>query len=160
MRTYHVESYVSQLQNDMYSEVHELSSTYECVGILCAIPVAIADVALETFKTPLKVIEYLAITAMNLFGVAVVAANNLFDAEAKAAASPDHSTKEHSIKDALFNAQATLNNVVAIPVAVVMAPLKLLYQVFEIALDPDRVKSINYFPNIGLGYRTAGYVGV
>lgn len=138
MRTYIVEHNISQLQNDMYRKVHEFANTYENVGFLCAIPVAIFDVSLETFKTPLKVIEYLAYTAINVFGAAC-----FYDC---------------NFKDALFNAQATLNHIAITPVAVVMAPLKLIYQVFAIALDPEDVKSINYFQALGSsGYRLAQY---
>lgn len=126
MRGYTVDYHISRLQQGMYSELNEFSSSNEMLGRLSSIPVATADVALETLKTPLRVIEKLAFAVINLLGATFFSSCTL--------------------KGAMFNAEGVLCHIALLPVAVVIAPFKLVYKMLDIALDPQNAKTIDYFP--------------
>lgn len=129
MKSCITEHYSSKLQNGIYSEVNALSKNKPTFGRLTSIPVALLDVVIETMKTPLKVIETAALAIINFFGAVF--------------------SSRCTLKDFLYNIDSGLRHLSAIPVASFMAPFKLLYQFFAIAIHPRTVSSINYFPSTG-----------
>ena len=127
MRSTTVDHNVSKLQQVMYSKLHLFSRKHNILGRASAIPVAAADVTLETLKTPLRVIECVAMTAINLLGVAF--------------GSPGC-----SIKFAMYQAQQALSYIASTPVACAMIPFQLFYQLLVTVADPKYAKSIDYYP--------------
>ena len=115
MRSNTVDHNVGKLQQDLYLKLNKFSQKHNILGSASAIPVAAADVGKsDTLKTPLKIIEGVAMTAINLFGAAFRFYNC-------------------TVKLAIFDAQSTLVGIVSTPVAVVMVPIKFAYQMFAIA---------------------------
>ena len=124
MRTYAVYDTISKLQDNLYAKINSFSETNKILGHLSAIPVALLDVALDTLKTPLGGIECIALAAINLIGAAF--------------------SKKFTIKDALASTQFALGCTANIPVALMMAPIKMIFQASAIAINPRKVQSINY----------------
>lgn len=123
MKLCYVYRKTTQLQDYMYSELNTFSRSNKVLGRLCSVPVSVLDVAIETLRTPLQVIENVALFAFNLIGAAF--------------------SKECSLKDALQCAEWAVVGVLHTPVAVAFAPLKVIYQLFAIIIDPVEIKSIN-----------------
>ena len=126
MRSTTVDHNLSKMQQAMYSKLHLFSLDHNILGRASAIPVAAADVTLETLKTPLKVIEGVAMTMINLLGTACFYGC--------------------SIKFAMAQAQYALNGIACTPAAAVMVPFKLVYQILVTVADPKHAKSIDYYP--------------
>jgi hypothetical protein len=126
MRTIIVDHYGARLQQAMFHEVNA-HPVVACLGI---IPIALLDVAIDTMRYPLRAIECVAMAIINLLGAVF--------------------TSNCEIKDALIGLESGLAHGLSVIGAVAMAPLKVLYQIFAIALSPSTVKSIDYFP----GYAT------
>lgn len=126
MITYH---YLSKAQNDIYNKLNAYSKEQPFLGRLVSIPAAIGDVSLQTLKTPLTVIEYLAFAAINLFGAAFHEKCNL--------------------KDTLWNVEGFFCNLSIIPATLLLFPVKLVIQIFAGLYDPQNVKTINHYPHYG-----------
>lgn len=109
MKSNIVDALASKLQNLMYDE---LECNSKPTNTALSIPVVIADVAIETLKIPLRVVESVALAVLNFLGAAFY--------------------KNYSLKDTLWNVERALTDTVTFPIAVALAPLKLLYQFFEI----------------------------
>lgn len=124
MRSYIVFSAIINLQNDLYKKLNTFSITSPNLGRFYAIPLSIVDTVLDVAKPILSSIEYLAMTIINLIGA-------MFS---------DKFTLKHS----LLSAERTLGVVVHIPVALVVCPLKLIFQLFAGVIDPATVKSIHH----------------
>lgn len=114
----------SGLQGDLYDRFNDFSKEHPNWGRFLALPVATADVALQTLKTPLCAFEYLGVTIINLLGAAFF--------------------KECNLKDALGNAKFTLNCIAITPVSLLMTPIEIVFQTVSILIDPVRVRSINF----------------
>lgn len=101
---------------------------------IISIPLAFLDVSLESLKTPLAAIEYLILSALNLLGV-------LF--------SPENWMKEHkySMSKTFVNFEHGVNHVAQTGALVIIAPLKLTYQLFASVLDPNTIESTNTIHN-------------
>lgn len=109
-------------QKELYSKLNNFSQTHKTMGRFCSIPVSVLDVAIETSKAPIGSIECLAMAAINLVGLAF--------------------SKKFTLKDALINAEFTLISIVVTPVKLATAPLKVIYQLFAILINPEKVQSI------------------
>jgi len=132
MKSCIVSTYIAKMQNDMYFSVNKFSREDKCqkfFGRLSSIPVSVLDVALETIKTPLQIIECLAFAVINAFGALYSSRCNL--------------------KDALLNTEGMFSRVACLPVVAALASLKIIYQLFAIAFEPTTIGSINYYPNAG-----------
>ena len=53
-------------------------------------------------------------------------------------------SKKFTIKDALANAQYALGSAANTPVVLIMAPIKIIFQSLKIAINSNKVQSINY----------------
>ncbi len=111
---------IGYLQDDMYEQVLNRCSPAE--GRLCSLPVSVADVVLETLKTPLQVIESVAYFAINLLGAAFF--------------------KRYSLRDAMLNVEDALSSALRIPVVLVLMIPKLIYQLCANLYDPERAVSV------------------
>ncbi len=118
MITYKFHSALKTVQDHLYMDVRNFAKHHKTLGRCIAIPVALVDVTLETLRLPLQAIEDIAMTAINLIG--------------KVFSSP----KCH-LKHALMNIERSLMHAADIPIAVVMAPFKLLYQSLAIVIKPE-----------------------
>lgn len=116
--------YLSVAQEKMFLKFNAFSQLHPVLGRFCAVPLSVADVGLDVLKSPLNIIEKVALTAINLFGAA-------FSAKC-------------STRDTLLNLEWLLVEIASFPVAIAMAPLKLIYQIFAISINPQQVKSINF----------------
>ena len=124
MKSHEVQVCFTDLQGKLYSKLNNFSRSNEILGRLCSIPVSILDVALDTLKTPLSAIEYLAMAAINLIGA-------LF-------------SKKYTLKDALANTEWTFAAIANTPVKLFMAPIKIVFQFFAILIHPEKVEPIDY----------------
>lgn len=124
MRTYFFHQKIVNLQDELYSKLNNFSQSNKTQGRFCSIPVSILDVALDTFKSPLAAIEYLAMAAINLVRAAF--------------------SKQFTLKDALACTEFALGSAVNIPVKLVLAPVKIIFQLFAIIMNPEKVQSIHY----------------
>jgi len=124
MRTCFVLQKTAGLQDSLYSGLNNFSQTNKILGRFCSITVSILDVALDTLKSPLNAIEHVAMAAINLIGAVF-------------------STK-FSLKDALASTEFALGSAVNTPVKLVVAPFKIIFQLFAIIINPEKVQSINW----------------
>jgi hypothetical protein len=125
MRSETVGYNVLKLQNDMYSKYKEYIKSHPNLVYPAAFTVAAIDVALDTLKTPLLVIDNLAMAVINLFGAAMYKPNCY-------------------TRLALAYTQTALANVFCTPVACAMVPLKFAFQVFDILRKPQAAGTINF----------------
>lgn len=116
-------NYITNKQDALYKGLNDLSKSHKTLGRLCSLPVSLADVAMDTLKVPLNVIESVAMVAINLIG-------KLF-------------SNKYSVKHAILHADSAICSFPATPAKLLMAPIKFAYQFFAIALDPVNVKRTN-----------------
>ncbi len=110
----------SYLQERLYEKLNDFSESHSVLGRLCALPVSFLDIGIETAKTPLGAIENVAITAINLVGMAF--------------------SEKFSFKDALASSQMAFILTLSTPVRIIYSPIKFCYQFFVILIDPSNVK--------------------
>lgn len=132
MKTFYIDHYGTRMQNHIYAGLNDFAKENDkediCAARLCALPVAILDVTIETFKNPLKAIESLIFAIINFLGTLC--------------------SDQCSFKDAIYNLERTLNCVLESAVGAALAPLKILYQTILITYDPELTQSINYRPDM------------
>jgi hypothetical protein len=124
MRTNFIFTETIKLKEQLYDNLNNFSQSNKTLGRFCSIPVSILDVGLDICSTPLSVIEYAAMAAINLVGAVF--------------------SKKCTLKDSLAYTEYTLRATVNIPVTIVIAPIKLIFQFFAIIIDPEKVKSSHY----------------
>jgi len=107
MRSNIIDRALTVPQNGLYDILNPFAKEHPTLGALAATPVVAIDITLETVKLPLKVIERLALTIINALGA-------LFFTNC-------------TIGEAIGCMEGTLFNLVYIPVALVMAPIKFIY---------------------------------
>jgi hypothetical protein len=129
MKSLITDHYVTKAQNSLYQKLNTFSKSHNYLGRVVSIPVAFTDVALEFLKNPLRIIERIAFVGINLFGVTF--------------------NERCSLKDAICNAEYVLGNITCIPVAIVMTPVKLAFQILSGLYDAQNVTSINWLPHLG-----------
>jgi GDP-D-mannose dehydratase len=132
MRSATVDHNLAKLQQDMYGLFNAVSQDNNVLGRVFAIPVAAVDVALETFKAPLRTIEAVAMAAINLLGATRFSSC--------------------TVRHALFYAQTSFNYALSVPVAVLMAPILFVYQSCVALWDPENIKSISLYPTVSNPY--------
>lgn len=123
MRTQSCIDNITQFQTNLYKDFPQFSKSEPVIGCLRIISVAVVDVGVNVIKTPGMAIECIGMAAINLLKIA-------------------NSSSEYTVRDALWNVEASLVNVINTPVAVVMAPIELIYQIFAIIINPSKVQSI------------------
>lgn len=116
--------YVDRTQNRIYSNLNDISKSNKMAGRLCAIPISILDVGLDSLRTILTAIECVAMAAINLVGAAF--------------------SDEYTLKHALAHTELTITSSMLIPVKLIMAPIKIVFQFFAIMIDPETVQPIDY----------------
>lgn len=124
MRSQSVSTKTLELQDNLYVKLNSVSRVNKNWGRLYSVPVALLDVALDTFKAPLAAIEYVGLAGINLFEAAC--------------------SKEYTLKDALVCTQIALEATVSFPIALIVAPFKVIFQVFAIIINPKKVQSISW----------------
>lgn len=122
MKTYYVEAYISKAQEALYTKLKDTSWTQPCLGRIAGVPVALIDITLETLKSPLQIIEGLALAIINLLG-------GLFH---------DNCT----IKGFLLGMERAFTFAGHTPVAIVLAPFKFTHQAVSNVYAPR--KSVPY----------------
>ncbi len=147
MRTYFVTKQITNLQETLYAALNGLSQTHKTLGRFCSVPVSILDVGLDTLKSPLGVIEYVAMTAINLIGAAFFKNVKLKDVLAYTNwTSNDFFCSEEArftLKDVLVSTEHTLIAAANLPVKLVVAAPKIIFQFFAIIINPEKVQSIS-----------------
>jgi hypothetical protein len=103
---------LGNVQDGLAVAQDKLRSKSPLLGLLAVLPVAILDVSIETIKTPLKAIEQLALAAINLIGAAFSHNCTLRGAD-------------YSLTKGLYCLADT-------PVAILLAPLRLVQQLEQI----------------------------
>ena len=122
MRLHLVETYFKYLQDEIYYKLNTFSKSNKIAGRFCSIPISILDVGLETLKIPLSAIENIARAAINLIGAAF-------------------STK-YTLKNALLHAELAVGLIALTPAKLVLAPINIVFQLFAIIINPEKVRSI------------------
>lgn len=123
MRTQYISDGCLKFQDALYSKLNNFSHNHSLIGRLGAIPLAVADAAIEIVNPLLSTIEALAMTVFNLLGAAL--------------------SSKCTLKDAIANAEWTLIHAARTPINVLMAPIKVVYQIFAILINPANVNTIN-----------------
>lgn len=118
MLNFKVSSKALEKQVENYEKYNEYSEKHKGRGRLLALPVAILDVALDTFKVPIEAVYQIALAIINLIG-------SMF-------------SKQHSLKDALGCTEFALKFALTTPVLVLMAPFKIFFQTIVNLIDPER----------------------
>jgi hypothetical protein len=108
-------------QVSMYRSFRATASAHPIMGRVMAVPLAFADVGLETLSTPLRAIEAAASAIINLLGMLFF--NNC------------------TLKQAVSNTNAALSLSAETVVALVICPLKLTYQVIANLTNPQTTYS-------------------
>jgi hypothetical protein len=139
MQSTAVNRFLSTIQDNVYRRLNNYSyNPYQSLGKTLktqalAITIAAIDVTLETIKTPLGVIEHVIATIMHMIGV-------IF-------ADPKHYAmyqyQRYSAKSVLWHFDRSLGSASFTPVALLVSPLKLFYQLFFSMSDPAKAESIN-----------------
>lgn len=124
MRTYFIPEITTRLQENLYVKLNKFSQKNKTSGRLLSIPVSILDVAIDTLRTPLSTIEFVAMLAINTIGASF--------------------SKEYELKDSLICIEFALCSFVETPIKLAVAPLKIFFQFFAIIIDPTKVQSINF----------------
>jgi hypothetical protein len=125
MRSDLATGYAVENQLKVYHAHRNLSQQNQFNGRLLAVPVAMLDVMLSTGKVPLSVIEHLAVAVINLLGAAF--------------------SDKCAIKDALSSFELACISMASTPVQILLAPIKFVFQVCIILIDP--VKYQPYLTN-------------
>lgn len=116
MRSYLVTGFTIENQLELYKGHKDFSVNHPIIGRLLAVPVAFLDVSVSVFIIPISVIEHLALVAINLFGSTI--------------------STECTVKDALDNFEVACLETITYPVKVLFMPIKFLFQVCVIIIDP------------------------
>ena len=122
MKTMYAYTATTQKQYALYNDLNALAKENTMKGRFTAIPVAVADVALDTIRPLLSAVEFVALTVINIIG--------------KIFCYP-----KCTLKGALSYVEGALTSISILPAKVVLAPLKLLYQVGAGLWDPIKVES-------------------
>lgn len=125
MKNYELISCIEKLQNNIYSELNNFSRMNSKLGRLSSIIVAPLDEMLEVVKSVGRVIDNVAGVAINLVGSVFL-------------------QKDCRLKDALYHMQNIFSSVVFIPTELCAAPIKVIYQLAAIIINPQEVRSISY----------------
>ncbi len=116
------------VQSGCYNKVNELAYNHqENIARFSAIYVAPIDILCETLKRPLMTIELLAYAIINALGKLLIILNVISN------------DNRYDFKSSISCFEGSLINFVSTPVAIVIAPIKLTYQLFAIAIDPKNV---------------------
>lgn len=118
MKTDFAFQFVTQTQDKLYENFNQF---YGPVGYLASIPVALLDVTLDVLRLPLITIERLALMAINLVGAAF--------------------SSRCSLRDSLFYFDRCLRGIFLIPCKLIMAPIKLICQIFINITDYQNARS-------------------
>jgi hypothetical protein len=129
VKTYALYDISDSCQENLYIGLNKFSESYPNWGRICAVPVSVADVALEVLKVPLMAVENAALVPINLVGSAL---------------SICKFKNSCTLKDSLICAERALSNAVSIPVVIFMAVPKLAFQFSAIVIDPKTVQSIRF----------------
>jgi hypothetical protein len=119
--------YLGKAQHKLYALENNFAKDHPVLGRVTAIPTAAVDVILQTLKVPLAVIENIALTVINLVGA-------LF-------------SNKFSVKEAIFCLESAGTALLRLAVVIPLAPVKLIYQLFETIIDPVNTKSITMMPD-------------
>lgn len=122
--------YLATAQGVIYETLNAFSKQHPCLGRVVSIPAALGDVALQFLKSPIGVIECLALAAICLF------------------ASAYH--KKQELGTALINAGAALVMIIQLPISFFASLVKLFLQVLGGLIDPVNMETCNpyrYKPN-------------
>lgn len=112
------------LESKIYSNLNAFSNSHPLLGRLCALPVSIIDIAIETVAISIAAIESIATAAFHLIGLAF--------------------SKKCTLKGALAHTESTLLLITSIPVKLIMALPKIAFQFFAIIIAPEKVQYFNY----------------
>lgn len=123
MRSNVIECHMQQFQLEIYQEHRHFSINHQFLGRLLALPVAMIDVGADLLTPLFAAIERLAFVAINFFGAA-------FSAKC-------------TIKDAIWSLEAAYVNTVQVPFKILLIPIKLLFQVSIILINPVQYRPIN-----------------
>jgi len=110
---------ITTMQDNLYNKLNSFSKQNKSEGRLCSIPVCIIDIVLDITKTTVIAIEELFHALIHLSG---------------AISSSDE------LKLALYHAEKAWLTKVQIPVKIAIAPVKIFFQFFAIAIDPESVE--------------------
>ncbi len=123
MKTYYVEVYISKAQVKLYESLQAWDRKHKSLGYIGSVPVAFIDITLETLKSPLQIIEGLALAIINLLG-------GLFH-------------EECTVKGSLKSMDKALTFTGHTPVAIVLAPFKFAHQAVSNVYDPKHATPYN-----------------
>ena len=121
------------IERYMYNAISDPWKAHDrpCRAKVYALPIACADALLEFLKLRLEAIEGLALAIVNLLGA-------LF-------------SEQCTIKGFLFNVEKMAVCAARSPIALGLAPFKVIIQTFAIVTDPANAKAYNHVLSIGGG---------
>lgn len=123
MRTDIVNTCADAMQFSIYKDFNAFGGKSPVLSRVLALPVAVLDVAIDTFKTYLSAIEHVALAVINLIGAVF--------------------SKKYTLKDALVSAELALISSAMVPVKSMLAMPKIIFQCIAILIHPSKAQSIN-----------------
>lgn len=123
MRSVIVHDCATIMQLSLNKDYNNFSVKSPILGRLLALPVAVIDVAIDTFKPYLAAIEQIALVLINFFGAAF--------------------SKKCSLKEALICSERTFTEIATIPIKSMLFVPKIIFQFFAMLIHPQIAQSIN-----------------
>lgn len=123
MRSDWVSGCLVEMQLDAYQAHKAFSKKHQFLGRLCGVPAAMCDVIYDT-SVIWSAVEHLAFAAINLVGAAY--------------------SNKCTIKDAIFNFEVACMETASFCIKMVLFPIKFLFQVCIILINPVKYRPINY----------------
>jgi hypothetical protein len=105
-----------KLQTNIYKALNDFSRQHSIAGRFFSVPVSLIDITLEVLKSPISVIDNIALGIFLLFT---------------------------DFRTGLARIEVSLKEVLGVPITVLMAPVKFAFQTCAILYDPAKVSSIS-----------------
>ncbi len=128
MKAFFVSKYVQNIQKQAYGKFNSFAKSSPLLGRLGAFPVAVLDIGVHSLSYSLHALEALAVAVVNLSGLIFATSYS----------------NKCSLKDALFNTEMFMSGIILTPFKLLIAPLKVIYQVSAIIINSEKVNPFDY----------------
>ena len=127
MRSNRVDEFFGLVNSQIYNDFNKRSAKSPKIGHLMAIPVALADVLLKLVKITAQIIESIVVAIFNLIGASCFRKAQW--------------AKTCQIKDAIYYIEKMFRSIVYLPVAALLTPIFLIYQMVILFKYPQKANS-------------------
>lgn len=118
--TNHGIDYIQSFQTNVYTRLNNIAEDRPMQACLWSIPISVLDIGSEIIKNPLWVIDALGLAAIEMFGALL--------------------GSQHTLNKSVQLLERATIILIAIPVQLVFAPIKITFQVVAIIRNPTDVE--------------------